>query len=138
MSLSIESDLKEIFGKFEQKLDRVDRKLDNLQQDMNDVRISLAEQKKETQRLEEKIDNTSKRLEEKIDSTSKRLEEKIDSTSKRLDERIDNISERLEEKIDSLGKRLDNAEFINRGVLIGLIVAILGGAAKLFGFAGNP
>ncbi len=40
---------------------------------------------------------------------------------------------RMEEKVDGLGKRLENQEFISRGVL----VAILGGFAKLFGFAGK-
>ena len=41
---------------------------------------------------------------------------------------------KLEEKVDGLSKRLDDQAFVNRGVLIGLIVAICGGAAKLFGF----
>ena len=41
-------------------------------------------------------------------------------------------------KLEGLEKRMDNQEFISRGVLIGLIVAILGGFAKLFGFVGNP
>jgi chromosome segregation ATPase len=109
MSVNIESDLKEI-------LTKIDNRLDNLQKDMTDVKVSVAEQKKDIQRLEEKIDSTYKRLEEKIDSTS----------------------ERLEDKIDGLGKRLDNVEFINRGVFVGLLLVILGGAAKLFGFAGNP
>jgi chromosome segregation ATPase len=104
MSVNIETDLKEI-------LTKIDNRLDNLQKDMTDVKVSVAEQKKDIQRLEEKIDSTSKRLEEKIDSTSKRLEEKIDSTSKRL-----------EEKIDGLSKRVDNAEFINRGVFVGLLL----------------
>jgi hypothetical protein len=44
---------------------------------------------------------------------------------------------RLEEKVDGVGKRLENQEFISRGVLVALIVAILGGFAKLFGFAGK-
>lgn len=44
---------------------------------------------------------------------------------------------RLEEKVDGLGKRIDNQEFISRGVLIGLLVAVLGGLAKVFGFVGN-
>ncbi len=66
----------------------------------------------------------------------------------RLERKIDNIQEdvtelkvgqaRLEEKVDGLGKRLDYQEFINRGVLIGLIVAILGGLAKILGLIGNP
>jgi uncharacterized coiled-coil protein SlyX len=86
MSINIETDLKEI-------LTKIDNRLDNLQKDMTDVKVSVAEQKKDIQRLEEKI--------------------------------------------DGLGKRLDNVEFINRGVFVGLLVVILGGAAKLFGFAGN-
>jgi hypothetical protein len=44
---------------------------------------------------------------------------------------------RLEEKVDGLAKRIDNQEFISRGVLIGLLVAVLGGLAKVFGFVGN-
>jgi hypothetical protein len=31
-----------------------------------------------------------------------------------------------------------NQEFTNRGILIGLIVFVLGGAAKLFGFFPKP
>jgi hypothetical protein len=44
---------------------------------------------------------------------------------------------RLEEKVDGLGRRIDNQEFISRGVLIGLLVAVLGGLAKVFGFVGT-
>ncbi len=43
----------------------------------------------------------------------------------------------LDTKIDGIGKRLENQEFISRGILIALIVAILGGFAKLFGVVGN-
>jgi transketolase len=40
----------------------------------------------------------------------------------------------LDEKVSGIDKRLDNQEFINRGVLVALIVALIGGAAKLFGW----
>ncbi|MDW8117111.1 MAG: hypothetical protein RMI92_11865, partial [Geminocystis sp.] len=40
---------------------------------------------------------------------------------------------RLEEKMDALDKRLEFQEFINRGILIGFLAAILAGLAKLFG-----
>ena len=43
----------------------------------------------------------------------------------------------IDTKVDQLDKRISNNEFINRGVLIGLVVVILGGAAKLFGFMPN-
>lgn len=38
----------------------------------------------------------------------------------------------LDTKIEQLDKRIGNVEFANRGILIGLLVVILGGAVKLF------
>ena len=49
----------------------------------------------------------------------------------------------LDTKFEQLDKRVGNQEFIpirgqaNRGILIGLVVIILGGAAKLFGIVGS-
>jgi hypothetical protein len=45
---------------------------------------------------------------------------------------------RIKKKMDGLSKRVDNVDFINRGVFVALIIAILGGFAKIFGFIGNP
>ncbi|TRV11902.1 MAG: hypothetical protein EWV41_04895 [Microcystis wesenbergii Mw_MB_S_20031200_S109] len=39
-----------------------------------------------------------------------------------------------DEKIEGLTVRVAYQEFTNRGILIALVVAVLGGAAKLFGF----
>ena len=44
----------------------------------------------------------------------------------------------LDTKVEQLDKRVGNQEFTSRGVLVGLIVVILGGAAKFFGIMGNP
>ena len=44
----------------------------------------------------------------------------------------------LNTSIKELDKRVSNQEFTNRGVLIGLILALLGGAVKLFGWMPNP
>ncbi|MBW4576037.1 MAG: hemolysin XhlA family protein [Aphanothece sp. CMT-3BRIN-NPC111] len=89
MSVTIESDLKEI-------LTKIDQKLDTLSRDVTDLKVGQA----------------------------------------RLEEKVDGLEKRLESKLDGLSKRLDNQEFLSRGVLIGLIVAILGSFAKLFGFVG--
>ncbi|EPF18883.1 MAG: DUF4164 family protein [Microcystis aeruginosa Ma_MB_F_20061100_S19] len=110
-------------------------------------------------RIEGKIDSLEKRLDEKIDSLEKRIDEKIDSLEKRIDERFDKIEDRLTKveigqaelkgeikaldervstKIEGLTARVAYQEFTNRGILIALVVAILGGAAKLFCFFPNP
>jgi len=44
----------------------------------------------------------------------------------------------LNKKVNGLDERVKSQDFINRGILVGLILAILGGLAKLFGFVGNP
>ncbi len=80
------------------------------------------------------------------------LKEILDQINQKLDNLAQNVADirqkdlvelkvgqaRLEEKVDGLAKRVESQEFISRCVLIGLIVAILGGFAKLFGLVGNP
>ncbi len=54
----------------------------------------------------------------------------------RLENKIDKIGEDVSDlkvKVEGITKRLDTQEFINRGVIIGLILAVLGGFAKVFG-----
>jgi chromosome segregation ATPase len=43
----------------------------------------------------------------------------------------------LDAQVEQLDKRITNSEFTNRGILIGIVVIILGGAAKIFGLVGN-
>jgi hypothetical protein len=106
-------------------------------------------------RIESKIDSLEKRMDEKIDSLEKRMDERFD----KVDERFDKVEDRLtkveigqaelkaelkgdikvlDEKIEGLTTRVGYQEFTNRGILIALVVAVLGGAAKLFGFFPNP
>jgi hypothetical protein len=106
-------------------------------------------------RIESKIDSLEKRMDEKIDSLEKRMNDRFD----KVDERFDKVEDRLtkveigqaelkgelkgdikvlDEKIEGLTVRVGYQEFTNRGILIALVVAVLGGAAKLFGFFPNP
>ena len=94
-----------------------------------------------------------------LEAVLTRIESKIDSLEKRMDERFDKVEDRLtkveigqaelkgelkgdikvlDEKIEGLTARVGYQEFTNRGILIALVVAVLGGAAKLFGFFPNP
>ena len=60
-----------------------------------------------------------------------RLENKIDKIGEDVSDL--KVIEVLAEKVEGITKRLDTQEFINRGVIIGLILAVLGGFAKVFG-----
>jgi hypothetical protein len=109
MSVTIESDLKEILVNFDKKLDKLEQKLDNVAKDVNDLKVAVA-----------------------------RTEVELKGDIKALDEKLSGGIKALGEKTDGLSKRLDSTEFINRGIFVGLILAILGGFAKLFGLVGNP
>lgn len=112
MTIQIETDLKDILGK-------IDQKLDNLQKDVTDIKIAQT-------KLEGKVEA----LDEKFTSKIKGLDEKFTS-------KIDGLDEKFTSKIDGLDTRLGNQEFLNRAVVVGLLLAILGGLAKLFGFTNN-
>jgi uncharacterized protein YgbK (DUF1537 family) len=83
------------------------------------------------------MSNTPIQISTDLSKILERIEDKLENLQKDVTD-IKVGQARLEEKVEGLSKRIDNQEFVSRGVLIGLIVAIAGGAAKLFGFAGNP
>jgi chromosome segregation ATPase len=66
------------------------------------------------------------------------LDEKLTGQINSLDEKLTGKINVLDEKITGQGKRLDFQEFINRSVLGGLILIVLGGAAKYFGIMPKP
>jgi predicted nuclease with TOPRIM domain len=92
----------------------------------------------------EKIDRQFERLENKMDSqfaeVTQRLtklevgQAELSGDIKALDERLSGEIKTLEGKVDGLGKRLDNQEFLNRGVVVAVLAALIAGGAKLFGF----
>ena len=48
--------------------------------------------------------------------------------------RIEGKIETLDTKVEQLDKRVANQEFLNRGVFIGLLLALLGGVVNFFGW----
>ncbi|MFN9174385.1 MAG: hypothetical protein ACK58N_07695 [Synechocystis sp.] len=90
----IETDLKEIFTKLDQRFDRVAQRLDRREGHLNELKVSPAELKGDIKALDEKVTGR--------------------------------------------GKRIENQEFTNRGILVAVIIALIGGAAKLFGVFPNP
>jgi predicted nuclease with TOPRIM domain len=92
----------------------------------------------------EKIDRQFERLENKMDSQFAEVNQRLTKLEvgqaelsgdiKALDERLSGEIKTLEGKVDGLGKRLDNQEFLNRGVVVAVLAALIAGGAKLFGF----
>ena len=55
----------------------------------------------------------------------------------RVEEKLSGDVNTLKVEVEGISKRLDLQEFINRGVLIGLLVTMIGGAIKLFIWVNN-
>ncbi|MDJ0842734.1 hypothetical protein [Crocosphaera sp.] len=99
------------------------------------------------EKLESKLESNQRDFEQKLDTLQKDVNQKLDSFQRDVNQKLATLQKdvtdlkggqaKLEENVEGLTKRLDYQEFINRGVVIGLIVALLGGLAKMLGFIGN-
>jgi chromosome segregation ATPase len=83
-----------------------------------------------------------------IKDSIKEVNQKIDTLQKDVNQRLTKLEigqteikgdiKALDEKINGLTVRVAYQEFTNRGILIALVVALMVGVAKAFGFIGNP
>lgn len=131
MTTTIETDLKEILGKLDNHLERIDNRLSNLE--LNQIEI-----KGEIKIFDEKLSGQVNALDEKLSGQVNALDKKLSGQVNALDEKLSGQISTLDEKVIGIHKRLDNQEFINRGVLVGVILALFAGVVKLFGFFPNP
>jgi predicted nuclease with TOPRIM domain len=119
--------LEDVLDRFEQKMDRqfaeVNQKMDRQFAEVNQkMDRQFAEVNKQFAEVNQKMDRQFVEVNQKLN--------KLEIGQVELSGEI----KTLDEKVSGIDKRLDNQEFINRGVLVALIVALIGGAAKLFGW----
>jgi predicted nuclease with TOPRIM domain len=104
---------------------------------LKEIRSDQREILKEISSVKDKANHLEVSL-ETVKRDIKTLDQKLSGQIETLDQKLSGQIEILDTKVEQLDKRVGNQEFLNRGILIGLIVVILGGAAKFFGFVGNP
>lgn len=63
---TIETDLKEIFAKFDQRFDRLEQQLSQIKENLNDIKVSQA-------KMEEKLDSVDSRVKNLEDSQNKQI-----------------------------------------------------------------
>jgi predicted nuclease with TOPRIM domain len=95
------------------------------------------------ERIEQNIADFRKETEQNFTDFRKEMNQRLTSLEigqARLEERLTGEIKTVNAKLDGLGKRLDTQEFINRSVVVGLVLAIAAGVVKLFfpNFPGNP
>ena len=83
--------------------------------------------------IEQDLKEILSKIDQKLDSFQKDIVDlKVGQTE------IKGEIKTFNEKINGLDERMKNQDFISRGIIVGLILAILGGLAKLFGFVSTP
>ena len=127
----IQTDIAEVLTAINNKLNTIDDRL---------VQVEIGQA-----RIEGKIEAIDEKLSGKIETVDEKLFGKIEAVDEKLSGKLEAVNEKLsgqvkslDTKVDQLDKRISNSELTNRGILIGLVVIILGGAAKLFGLMPNP
>jgi chromosome segregation ATPase len=125
----------------EEILSRLDQKIEKQFAEVNqkmDRQFAEVNQKMDRQFAEvnQKMDRQFTEVNQKFTEVNKKLET-IDGRLNKLEIGQVELSgeiKTLEEKVSGIDKRLDNQEFINRGVLVAVIIALISGVVKLFGF----
>jgi DNA anti-recombination protein RmuC len=91
-----------------------------------------------------KMDKQFAEINQKMDKQFAEVNQKMDKQFAEVNQKLVHLEigqvellgevKTLDQKVTGIEKRLDNQEFINRGVLVAVIVTGLGSAAKFFGW----
>ncbi len=125
------------FTEVNQKMDRqftevnqkMDRQFAEVNQKFTEVNQKFTEVNQKFTEVNQKMDRQFAEVNKKLETIDGRLN-KLEIGQAELSGEI----KTLEEKVSGIDKRLDNQEFINRGVLVAVIIALISGVVKLFGF----
>ena len=98
------------------------------------------------QKIEKQFTEVNQKMDRQFAEVNQKMEKQFTEVNKKLeiiDGRLNKLEigqaelsgeiKTLEEKVIGIDKRLDNQEFINRGVLVAVIIALISGVVKLFG-----
>jgi chromosome segregation ATPase len=127
----IQTDIADILGQVSQKLDKIDDRLNRLE-------VGQVKLEGKVEAIDEKLSGQIKAVDEKLSGQINAVDEKLSGQIKAVDEKLSGQIKALDTKVDQLDKRIGNQEFLNRGIFGGIVLIVLGGAAKLFGLLGNP
>lgn len=104
----------------------------NIEYDIKEILIDIKQSFDKIDARFEKMDARFDKLDAKVDKLTDNLAE-MRSELIRVEESLKGELKVLDQKVDGISKRVDTQDFINRGVIVGLVLTILGGFVKLFG-----
>lgn len=111
MSLTIETELKEVLEGLNRRFDKIDQKLDNVQNDITELKIGQSEIKGEIKTINTRIDG----LEDKISTGLNGLDDKIKITQQSVD--------RLSTDVATVSKEISDLKGV-KSLIVPAFVAI--------------
>ena len=133
----IEKQFTEVNQKMDRQFTEVNQKMDRQFTEVNQkMDRQFAEVNQKFTEVNQKFTEVNQKMDRQFAEVNKKLET-IDGRLNKLEIGQAELSgeiKTLEEKVSGIDKRLDNQEFINRGVLVAVIIALISGVVKLFGF----
>ncbi|MFN5892312.1 MAG: hypothetical protein ACK4Y3_11455 [Dolichospermum sp.] len=133
----IEKQFTEVNQKMDRQFTEVNQKMDRQFTEVNQkMDRQFAEVNQKFTEVNQKFTEVNQKMDKQFTEVNKKLET-IDGRLNKLEIGQAELSgeiKTLEEKVSGIDKRLDNQEFINRGVLVAVIIALISGVVKLFGF----
>jgi len=123
--------LEEIVSRFEQKMDRqfaeinqkMDRQFEKVDEQFTEVNQKIDKQAKENDEQFKKIGDRFTKVEIGQTALSREI--------KTLEVKLIGEIKTLDAKVDGIDKRVDNQEFLNRGVSLTVIAALIGMVIKI-------
>jgi len=115
--------LEEFLVRFEQ---RIDKQFAEVNQKMD----------KQFAEVNQKMDKQFAEVNQKMDKQFAEVNQKMDKQFAEVNQKLNKLEVNqveLSTKVSGIDKRLDNQEFINRSVLVAVILALVGAAARFFG-----
>jgi len=134
VTYSIEDILERIESKMDARFEKIDRQFERIESKMDNQFAEVNQRLTKLEVGQAELSGEIKALDERLSGEIKTLDERLSGEIKTLDEKLSGNIKTLTEKIDGIGKRLDNQEFLNRGVVVAVLAALIAGGAKLFGF----
>jgi chromosome segregation ATPase len=155
--ITITYTLEEVLGQINTKLDKIDQRIEHMQDDITELKIGQVRLENEVKgeikaldakltgeiqaidlKLSGQIESLDSKLTGQIQSLDSKLTGQIQSLDSKLTGQIQSLDSKLTGEIKTLdatvggiGKRLDTQEFINRSVIVGFVLAVGAAVVKI-------
>ena len=122
--ITITITLEEILGQINTKLDKIDQRIEHMQDDITELKIGQV-------RLENEVKGEIKALDAKLTGEIQAIDLKLTGQIQSLDSKLTGEIKTLDATVGGIGKRLDTQEFINRSVIVGFVLAVGAAVVKI-------